>query len=192
MTKKINDAPVVSMALYSAKELDARIVRLHTAGQNIQKEMHRIACSVLACFGENNDVRKATNFVLKLEAAMPEMSRVNALKAWFEAHAPIKFATPEEIKNGATAAYFVKDGKYKLGDAMAKPFWKFVASEGKAYEPLDIEKFTQQMIAKLVKDAKETGADHGALLMALKGVTPATHEIKPETKVDAITGATIQ
>lgn len=178
-TKK---APV-TITLYSADALDKRIQRLKVAGQSMQSEMHKLACSVLACFGENNDVRKATNFVLKLSAAMPEMSRVNSLKQWFEAYAPIKFATAEEIKAGAPAAYFVKEGKYKLGDAMANPFWKFKAQEGVAFKAVDINAEISRLLSRIEahnKGADEAGVDRidmsmvNALTMMKGGIIPAS------------------
>ena len=168
--------------LYKADELDKRIQLLHKSGQSLQAEMHRLACSVLHHLGETSDIR----VTLKFLDAMPEMSRSNGLRAWFEAHGPIKFATSEELEQGASAARFVKGGATKLGDAMAKPFWKFNANEGKPYEPLNMEKFTQQMIQRLTKDAKETGADHTALINAIKGVQAPSAPIK--VPVDALTG----
>ena len=181
MTKKTT-APV-TISLYRAEELDKRIVRLKVAGTNLQTEMHKLACSVLSCFGENNDVRKATNFVLKLSEAMPEMSRVNALKQWFEAYAPIKFSTTEEIKAGAAAAYYVKDGKFKLGDAMATPFWKFKAQEGVEFKPVDIATEIKRLLSKIDthnKGAEAAGVDRidaglvNALTMMQGGVLPAS------------------
>lgn len=174
MTSKKTDAKaVVTLKLYKADELDRRIELLHKHGQSLQAEMHKLACSVLVHLGETSDIRVTLRFL----AAMPEMARGNALHAWFETFGPIKFATPEEIKNGAAAARFVKGGKVRLGDAMAKPFWKFKATEGKPYEPLVMDTYLDQQIKRLEKDAKETGADHKdviAAFRALKGGGAAT------------------
>ena len=177
----------VTLKLVVASELDKRIASLHKAGQSLQKDMHLLACSVLATFGETKDARIAEAFVMKLVQAMPEMARTNALKAWFEAHAPIKFATPEEIKAGASSVRYVKGGAFKLGDAMATPFWKFQPE--KPYEPLNMSKYIESVIAKITKDAKATGADHSAVLMALKTVAvPDASKLPKATNIDAITG----
>lgn len=173
----------VTLKLINSADISKRIAAMRKSGTKLQNEMHLIACSVLACFGENNDVRKATNFVLEMASAMPEMSRVNALKQWFEAHAPIRFATPDEIKAGAPAAVYVKGGKYRLGDAMATPFWKFKAKEGVEYKAVDIHAEIKRLLAKIEthnKGAVENNTqpiDAGivnALSMLQAGVLPAS------------------
>lgn len=152
----------VTLKLIPADKLGAAIERMHKRGQSLQADMHRIACSTLAHLAEFKDVR----MVLACINGMPEMARTNGLKAWFEAFGPVKFTEEEGVP---MQAMFIKGGKFKLGDAMSKPFWKFSAKEGAPYEPLDIDKLTLQTIAKLTKDAKETGRDHTALINALKG-----------------------
>lgn len=153
-----------ALKLYKASELDARIANLHKRGQSLQNEMHKLACSVLAHVGEHKDVRIVQSFIL----AMPEMSRTNGLRNWFEQFGPVKFNVDE---NKVETVVFVKDGKTKLGDAMAKPFWKFSAKEGAAYEPLEMQKYIEQQIKRLEKDAKETGRNHKAVIDALRATT---------------------
>lgn len=150
-----------TIKLYKANEIDARIVLLHKNGQRLQTEMHKLACSVLLHVGESGDVRVVQKFL----AAMPEMSRTNGLRNWFEQFGPVKFNVSED---GVETVVHVKGGKTKLGDAMAKPFWKFSAKEGQPYEPIDMQKYIEQQMKKLEKDAEKTGRDHSAVLAALK------------------------
>ena len=156
----------VTLKLIPLAKLDDFIGSIHKRGQSLQHDMHRAACSVIAALGEHKDTRIVMPFVHKIINAMPEMARVNGLKAWFEAHAPVKFI---EEQGSPMQVVYVKGGKFKLGDAISKPFWKFNAKEGVPYEPLDLDKFEAQMIAKLLKDQKETGRDHSARINALKG-----------------------
>lgn len=154
-------------------ELSKAIKSIHTRGQKLQQDIHRVACSVLHHIGKHKDVRVASRFIQELTQAMPEMSRVNSLKQWFEAFGPVRFATTEEIEAGSPAVVYLKDKKLALGDAMAKPFWKFKALEGAPYVPLDMNKEIDRMIKRLEKDAAETSVDHSAMISALRGASSA-------------------
>lgn len=154
MSKKFNFIPAVN--------LNSEIEKYAKTAATLQTRTHVLACSVLKHYGEHKDVR----MVLKFIAAVPEMVRVNGLKLWFEAFAPIKF-TDE-------GAIYLKDGKYKLGEALDKPFWKFKAVEGAPYEAIDLLKYAQQQIKKLEKDQEKTGRNHSALIAVFNtmGATP--------------------
>lgn len=142
--------------------IDKAIKGIHTSGQTLQLEMHKVACSVLRHFGEHKDLR----VVLRLIDAMPEMARVNGLKTWFEKYTAIAF-------NADGTAVVVKDKATKLGDAMAEPFWKLKAKEGEAYKPLNVDTAIEGLIAKLRKDmagaqaAGKDAPDHSGLINAL-------------------------
>lgn len=152
MTK--TNTPAVTLKLYDAKQLPKQIFGLGKSGASWQAESHRVACSIVALFGENNDVRIVMPLIDKLTAAMPEAMRLNSLKLWFEAHAPIKFSTSDEIKAGAPAVQYVKGGKFKLGDAMAKPYWKFKAQEGVAFHAVDLQADIGKLLARIEKHNK--------------------------------------
>ena len=163
----------VTIKLIPVAKLDAEITAFHKSGQNFQTRAHRLACSVLAKLIQDGDVRT----VLKFINAMPEMGRVNGLKAWFEAHGPIKFHEEKEV--GLLAAHVKgKDANKKLGDGMAKPFWKFSAKEGAPYEPVDLNKELDRLVARLTKDAAKTGRDHTATLNVLKTLRPEAAKLE--------------
>lgn len=181
MTK--NATPVVSLKLYNAKELPKQIYGLSKSGASWQAESHRVACSIIALFGENNDVRIVMPLIEKLVASMPEAMRLNSLKLWFEAHAPIKFSTTEQIKGGAPAVQYVKGGKFLLGDAMAKPYWKFKAQEGVAFHAVDLQADIKKLLKRIEahnKGAAEAGVapiEQGfinALTLMGNGALPAS------------------
>lgn len=155
------NATLTVKSLFKAEELDKQIKLMHEQGQRLQTKMHKLACSVLLHLGENSDIRVVHKFVL----AMPEMSRSNGLRNWFEQFGPVKFI---QMEDGTERVEFVKGKDTKLGDAMAKPFWKFSAKEGKPYEAIDLNAYVNQQIKKLEKDAKETSRDHTAIIAALK------------------------
>ena len=156
MTTK-TEKPVLTL-LTTVRAIEAGITSIHTAGQTLQTQMHIVACSVLQHVGKNKDTR----VLMKLINAMPDMSRKNSLIQWFETFGNVKYST-----EGKTFV-IVKDKAVKLGTAIDKPFWKFKATEGVVYEPIDVAALVAQTIAKLTKDAEKTKRDHTGLIKALK------------------------
>ena len=145
----------------TAAEIEAAIDSFKRRGATLQKDAHKIACSVLQHVAEHHDVRMVTRFL----EAMPEAIRSNAVRKWFETFGPVGFD-----KKGPL---YVADRKTRLADAINTPFWRFAASEGTEYKPLDVEKFLQDAVKRLRKDEKETGRNHSATIMALM-CAPAT------------------
>ena len=143
----------------TAAQIDAACIAFTKKGASLQAEAHKLACSVLRHVGEHGDVRVVSKFI----ASFPELARVNAVKAWFEAFGPVAFDN--------TGVSYVKGGKTRLGEAMEMPFWKF--SPEKPYEPVNPAKALEALIKKLVKDAKLTGIDHSATIADLKMVRVA-------------------
>lgn len=152
------------ITLIPARSIPKAIKAIHTDGQKLQTSMHTLACSVLKHLGKTKDVRHTLAFL----QAMPEMSRLNSLKQWFEAYGPVRFPTAEERQSGAPEIMFVKDKKTLLGDAMGNPFWKFKAQEGVDYVAMDVAKEIERMLKRLKKDAEKTGVDHKGLIAGLQ------------------------
>lgn len=152
--KTTTTAPAMKL-LTTVKAIDAAILDIHNRGTSLQADMHMTACSVLKHVAQHHDVR----IVAKLLAAMPEMSRKNALKAWFENFGPVAFGKGDEI-------VFVRDKATALGAAMAMAFWKFQPEA--EYKAINIVSWCEQQIKKLELDQTKTNADHSGLIMALK------------------------
>jgi len=149
------DAPVKITLLTSLKAIDAAILSLHERGQSLQTDMHIAACSVLAHVGKHRDIR----VLHKLLNAMPDVTRNNSLRLWFETFGNVKFEGKDIL---------LTDSGIKLADAMKKPFWKFKANEGAPYEPVDVNALINGIIKKLEKDAQHTGLDHSKVLHQLR------------------------
>lgn len=148
------DKPATFKLLDGVSAIEKAIASIKTRGQSLQRDIHVAACSILAHVGQHHDVR----MVSKLLEAMPDMSRRNAVKAWFESFGPIAFDDKGQVKyNPAT--------RLLLGDAMAKPFWSFKPEA--EYVPLEIGKAFDSFIKRLEKDAKETGRNHAAIVQAM-------------------------
>jgi hypothetical protein len=160
-----------ALKLYTTlKAIDTATVAFTTQGLSLQAEAHKLAMSVLVHFGKNHDIRVVANFV----KAMPEMARVNALKDWFCEFGPISFG-----EDGKTVT-FVKDKATRVGDADAKPFWKF--SPEPKYEAIDVVKMLASLQKKIETDTKKTGRNHTAVLNALKAIKVTEH-VAVATKV---------
>lgn len=144
------------------KAIEAAILRVHTKGQAFQLAAHTAACSVLAHVGKHGDVRVVQTLVQAMIQAMPASSRINSLKLWFETFGPIKFS-----EDGKDVTY-VREGKTRLGDAMAKPFWSFKAMEGTAYTPVDPIAEIAKLMEKFSKDWAKTGTNHGDTIAKLR------------------------
>jgi hypothetical protein len=142
--------------LVGEKAITEALVSINRRGATLQADIHVAACSVLKHIGEHSDVR----LIGALLAAMPDMSRKNAVRDWFVKFGPVTF---EQDK-----AVFDRTGKVKLGDAMAMPFWKLVPE--KPYQPIDMAKFIPQMVKKLERDTLETKVDHTAMIAALNAL----------------------
>jgi hypothetical protein len=138
-----------------AKALDS----IKARGASLQKDCHTAACSVLQHVGKHKDIRLVT----RLLESMPDMTRKNAVKAWFEFFGPIAFTDKGEIKYAA-------EKPVQLGAAMGKPFWSFKPEA--AYIPLEVGKAFDSFIKRLEKDHKETGRDHSKLVAQLLNLRP--------------------
>lgn len=170
MSLKINN-------LYKSAQLPAKIEAFSKAGGKLQVEAHKLACSVLLHLGTHKDVRVVETFL----KSMPAMVRVNGLRAWFEKFGPIKFVTEGEGEGAVEVLTYVKDKPTLIGEAIEKPFWRFTATEGKPYQPLDLSVETNKFIDKLLKDTKHTGTDHTAKIALLKSLMHnAPKAVSPE------------
>lgn len=128
----------------------------------LQVDAHIIACSILAHVELHGDIRMVNSLLAAV--GKDSMLRMNSLRTWFETFGKIKFEKGNPC--------YVSNAKTRLGDAMAKPFWKFKAMEGTVYQPLVMTTYIDDQIKKLEKDIKNTpNADHTAqraLIKALK------------------------
>lgn len=161
--------------------LDQQFEVMHKRGNSLQSKAHIIALSVLNHVGLHGD----TTVVLRCINAMPEMTRTNGLRNWFEQFGPIKFVTHGEGKNAVETVVYVKGKSAMLNKAHAKPFWKFSSKEGQPYEPINLDTFVKSMVTKLETDAKNTGRDHTKLIHAIRyegvitGAAASGAEVRP-------------
>ncbi|TYO65485.1 hypothetical protein FXV83_16245 [Bradyrhizobium hipponense] len=152
------------------------LASIKTRGATLQRDIHVACCSVLAHVGKHSDIRLVT----ELLSSLPDMTRKNAVKAWFEFFGPVTFAEGGDIKfNGANPV--------KLGDAMAKPFYAFKPEAD--YVPMDIAKSIDSLVKKMERDHKETGRDHTSMIAKLLAIRPEGDETAVERQKQNATAA---
>ena len=158
-----NATPAAIKLVESVPAIEKLLASIKTRGATLQKDIHIAACSVLAHVGKHGDVR----LVSRLLESCPDMTRKNAIKAWFEAFGPVAFGEKGEVKHNPAT-------KLQLATAMGKPFWVFKPEE--AYVPMDVAKAFDSFIKKLEKDHKETGRDHTSMVAKLLAIRPEGDE----------------
>lgn len=151
--------------LYKGATLTDKINAFGKSMASKQTEAHKLALSVL----QHVALHKNTNVVSHFLMVMPDMLRTNGLRAWFEEFGPVKIIADEA--SGVEQVLYVKDKPVRLAEAHMKPFYKFVAKEGKPYVPVDLGAEVERLIKKLVADqAKGDKVDHGDAIKALRAL----------------------
>jgi hypothetical protein len=155
--------------------IDKAILSLHKRGQALQNEMHKIALSVLSHVNEHKDVR----VVAKMLSAMPEVSRTNALRAWFENFGPVVFGEKDAVMH--------RPKNVNMQAAAEMPFWKFQPEA--PYQPIDVEAKLAALIKALTKDETETKRDHHDVINVLSALKAKVHNpAQPAAQIDPLSG----
>lgn len=123
-------------------KLHAAIATFNKQGGDLQQFAHRLLCSLLLHVGQHRDTRPLNRF-LKEAKENVNMVRVNSMMKWCETFGPLKIED-NKVK-------YDNSKKLRLGDAMAKPFWKFKAGEGQPYQPITLENIAN-FVARLERD----------------------------------------
>lgn len=148
--------------LSGAAAIEKALQSITRKGQSLQKDIHVAACSVLDHVGKHREI----SLVTKLLAAMPDMSRRNAMRAWFDTFGMVAF--------DGNDAKFDGNKKQRLGDAMAMPFHSPKFKSEAEYVPLDIPAAIASLVKKLEADQKKVeGRNHVSLIASLSKLAPA-------------------
>lgn len=143
-----------------ASNIETMLKKLKVQGATLAFNTHVACLSVLAHVYEHSDVRMVT----RLLECVHDMTRKNAVKAWFEFFGPVSF-DGKEVK---FVARFTDDPTAKAHaqlQAKAEPFYDFAPEP--EYKPVDAAAMLHACIAKLKKDQTKTERDHTLLISAL-------------------------
>lgn len=132
-------------------------------GQSLQKDLHIIACSVMAHIEKHRADGVNANLANALVSALPEGMRKNALLDWFCAHAAVTFN--EETKK----LMFDKAQNTHQIKGELTPFWLFkVEGEYKAFD------FNAELTKLLAKAERHmTTNKHAADKLDINQITKA-------------------
>ena len=134
-------------------ETDAKIVEtissIANRGGNLQKDIHRVACSILNRWCVSSDAATAAKHMNILLDAIPVMVRTNAFKAWGENMAGLVWAKDVFAYDSKRTKITVK----QVQAAKAKPFWDFKPEP--KYTPVDADQAFLKFIEGLERKAKK-------------------------------------
>lgn len=128
-------------------KLNTLIDSIKKRGNTLQDDIHRAACSIIAHVVAHGDVMPARRLV----DAVPQMTRKNALLAWFEQYGPLRYDTDsKELVYDKT-----KKDSVDIDSAKLVPFWEY--KQEAEYKGMD---FVAEL-AKLVKRAEKARKEYG-------------------------------
>jgi len=131
-------------------EVLTSIASISKRGGQLQKDIHRTACSILNRWAVTEDVSTATKHMNMLLDALPVMVRSNAFKDWGVHMAGLVWSEDD------TFVYHAKRTKITVDQvkaAKAKPFWEFKPEA--AYKPTDADAMFLSLIEGLDRKAKK-------------------------------------
>lgn len=169
MAKKETQALISKAQLYkTAKSIEAAIAKAVIAGNAVQLEYQRIACSAIVHVGQHGDIRIIRNLL----ETMPEGLRRNSMAAFFDKYAPVSF-------DAEGVAHHDKTKPVRLGEALEAGWWKAIKSE--TYTPFVFRDEVQKLYDKAQKrfakaDPAKGDAITKAQLEALADILKATKD----------------
>jgi len=156
-----SNTPIVTKeSLYkTTKAIEAAIVAAIAAGNTVQQEYQRIACSAMVHLYQHGDIR----IVRHLLATLPEGMRKVSMATFFDKFAPVTFDDDGEV-------HYNKERKLDLAGALSLAWWK--AAKEAVYTPFvleaELKKLIEKASKKLAKGVKEGDHVTNTMLVTLQ------------------------
>lgn len=141
-TKQPEISVDVNTLYKNTKQINTAIANAVKAGNAVQVEYQRIACSAIKHLEEHKDIR----VIRHLLETLPEGMRRKSMSAFFDKFASVSFSQNEET--GKTEVTYNKDKKSNLVAALTFAWWK--AAVESQYVPFDLA----VELAKLINRAE--------------------------------------
>ena len=139
MAKKETQVFFTKAQLYkTTKSIEAAIAKAVVAGNAVQVEYQKIACSAIVHVGQHGDIRIIRNLL----ETMPEGMRQNSMAAFFDKYAPVAF-------DAEGVAHYDKTKSVRLGEALEAAWWKTLKPE--TYTPFVFADEVQKLYDKAQK-----------------------------------------
>lgn len=144
MSNEKKTVPVLSVKqlIKTDSDIQLAIAKAQKAGNTVQLDYQRIACSMLVRLAETKDIRP----VVAMIEGMPEAFRKKPMKEFFAAFGNVRIGDTEE---DAGKLYYCGKKKLQLGHALEKAWWTM--SKESAYVPFNFETEVQKLIDRATK-----------------------------------------
>lgn len=144
-----------------AIERETAVFKLNA--KTLQGQSHLIACSILKVWAETGNVAHAVRLTNDLLEAMPDMTRSNAMKAWFETFAGFVWDVKEKVFKYHKERTTIDVASVQ--SAVREPWWQFKPEA--PYKPIDIDALMESLIKRAEK-RREDGLKDGDSVPAVK------------------------
>ena len=155
--------------------ITAAINSLHTRGDSLQLDVHRLLVAICTRWAASGDVRPVAGHInLLLTKDKMGGVRKNAIRAWIETYMGLKLVAEGENKGDFYVPKGINDGKHlHLKELSNNRWWEFKPEP--EYQPItDDMKLVKQLIAKMEKDVGQMGEASNVrpdVLAGLKALT---------------------
>jgi len=141
-------------SLYTTlKAIDTALEAVIVAGNTVQQEYQRIACSSILHLATHKDIR----VIRKLLETLPEGMRKKSMATFIDKFAPVTFDEEGQV-------FYNKDKKLRLGEALAMPWWK--AAKEAVYIPFVFTAEVEKLLMRAAKRLDKADADKGDQITA--------------------------
>lgn len=173
-------APTADKLIKTEALIIKAIGSIKTRGKTLQNDVHIAACSILALFADNKDIRLVRTFM----DALPASYRTNALRDWFTAYGPVSWDKNKAVFN---AKFDLTELDKSVRQALLDPFWLF--SPEQVYQPIDVNAKLDALIKALIADETKAGKNHRAMIAGLEMLKAKPVADKPAPTGDALVDA---
>lgn len=138
--------------------ITAAIKSLHTRGDSLQLDIHRLLVAICTRWATSGDVRPVSGHInLLLSKDKLGGVRKNAIRAWVETYMHLKLVEEGENKGMFYAPKGISNGKHLDMKALTNNRWWEFKPEAE-YKPIDDpRKLIAQLVSKMEKDVGHMG-----------------------------------
>lgn len=137
--------------------ITAAIKALHTRGESLQLDIHRLLVAICTRWAASGDMRPVAGHInMLLDKAKMGGVRKNAIREWVEIFMGLKLVEEGENKNSFYVPKALANGQHlNLKELANNRWWEFRPEAD--YQPIDPSKLIKRLIAKMEKDIDKMG-----------------------------------
>lgn len=169
--------------LTNTTDIEKAITSVSNRGKKWQKDVQVVALSALNHSIQHND----PIYINRLVEAMPNGSRNNSLRAWFEMFGNVEYNTESKMFVYSRA----RKDKHNLDGAIDTPWYE--ATKEAEYKPFNLDTEASRLCNKMIKAVgnKELDATVLTATMASMGYHMTDKQLQALAEAEAVTRATV-